>query len=146
MGKPDQDIRLPETIDPDFKFQLEERLNNVIDYVSKDIDSCSYFTSEKRMPSRWHDESILWHTTVNFGALPNTTAKTVAHSIDGTIANIVRIDGVAKNGTTYLPLPYVDTTTGNLIELAIIGDNVSITTAADYSSYTAYVNIIYTKS
>jgi len=76
---------------------------------------------------------------VKFGALPNTTTKTVAHGLTITDNfNFTRIYGAATKPTTkeYLPLPYASTTAANSIELWVDVTNINIKTALDYSAYT----------
>lgn len=87
-----------------------------------------------------------YRKVVNFGALPDTTTKNVAHGItcdDNTI--FTRIYGVATDPTgtySYLPLPYASNTLVNNIDLSVTGTNVSITTGIDRTAYTIVYVII----
>ena len=76
-------------------------------------------------------------TVVDFGALPDTTSKSVAHGITVDSNTVfTKISAVASNpGSSYIPLPYVDTG-GNSVELELDGTNVIITTPSDYTAYT----------
>ena len=95
----------------------------------------------------------VFRTTVNFGALPNTGTKSVAHNID--IAPLVptnftftRIYGAANkpDQSSFIPLPYSSATLDNNIELSVTATDVVITTAADYSAYTtSYIVVEYLK-
>lgn len=91
----------------------------------------------------------IFRTVVNFGTLPNNTTTSVAHNIDITNTyTFTRIYGAASDTTnlTYIPLPYVSTTATNNIELSVDATNVTISTTADYSSYTTcYVVLEYVK-
>lgn len=86
---------------------------------------------------------------INFGALPNTATKTVAHNLTVTGGyTFTRIYGAASNttGQTYLPLPYSSPVLANNIELSVNNVNVVVTTAANYSSYgTTYIILEYLK-
>lgn len=77
-------------------------------------------------------------TVVDFGVLPNTTTKTVAHGIvTSTNTIFTYIGGCASiPGSSWIPIPFSDTGAGANIELQIDGTNVKIITAANYSSYT----------
>lgn len=75
---------------------------------------------------------------IDFGALPNTGTKTVAHGITWNAnTRFTRIYGTATDPSTRaIPLPYVDTTAGSSIELSVDATNVEVVTAADYTGYT----------
>jgi len=77
-------------------------------------------------------------TVVDFGVLPNTTTKTVAHGIvTSTNTIFTYIGGCASiPGSSWIPIPFSDTGAGANIELQIDGTNVKIITAANYSTYT----------
>lgn len=84
---------------------------------------------------------------INFGQLPNTGTKSVAHGIickafsvgppiiPGT--SFTRIYGAASDqtGLTYIPLPYASPTLANNIELNVDSTNVNITTGSNRSNY-----------
>lgn len=81
----------------------------------------------------------VYRLVVNFGALPNTATKTVAHKITCTQkTSFTRIYGCATDpvGLTYIPLPYASATAANNIELFVDSTNVNVITSADYSAYT----------
>ena len=87
---------------------------------------------------------------VNFGALPNTTTKSVPHNLTpNTSWTFTSIYGCASNTTSfdYIPLPYSSNNAGDEIELSVSPTNVVITTAADYSAYNiTYVILEYLKN
>lgn len=82
---------------------------------------------------------------INFGALPNTATKSVAHNIPITPATtFTRIYGTANNttGNSYIPMPY-----GTAVLITVDATNVNITTTADYTAYTiVYVILEYLQS
>jgi hypothetical protein len=110
------------------------------------MNSQLLFPNPSSQPNEYRQ---IFRTVVNFGALPNATSKSVAHNIDITSAyTFTRIYAAASNTTslTYIPLPYVSTTTSNNIELDVNATNVTITTAANYSAYNVcYVICEYVK-
>jgi len=96
----------------------------------------------------------VFNKVVNFGALPNTATKSVAHDITTNVGfSFTRIYGCATkpdaNPANFraIPIPYVDPgVLANGILLNVDGTNVNITTAADYSAYTVtYVILEYIK-
>jgi hypothetical protein len=92
-----------------------------------------------------------YNKTINFGALPNNTTKSVAHGIPiNSGYTFTRIYGTATNTTalTALPLPYVDPSSlANGILLSVNGTNVNVKTAANYSAYNVtYIVLEYIKS
>lgn len=77
-------------------------------------------------------------TVINFGPLPNTAKKSVAHGITCTTSTtFTRIYGTASNttGLTYIPLPFASPTLNKNIQLDVDSTNVNVTTAIDYSAY-----------
>ncbi len=93
-------------------------------------------------------------TVVNFGALPSTGTKSVAHGIafgSPTTYSITRLWAAATKQSTPLmiPIPFVDATgtAANNLQLTCDGTNVNITTGGtDYSLYTiCYVVVEYLK-
>lgn len=75
---------------------------------------------------------------INFGALPNTATKSVAHGITCTSATtFTRIYGCASDttGKNYIPLPYASPTLANNIELKVDGTNVSVITGSNRTNF-----------
>lgn len=108
-------------------------------------EASSFSETETNTGQTWIDGKEIYRTVVDTGTLPNTTTVSTAHGLSPD--EVVRIYGWASNGSVWIPLPYADTTTSNLIEVKADGTNVVIKTAVDYSSYTtSYVILEYTKS
>lgn len=86
-----------------------------------------------------------YRMVVDFGALPNTSTKTVAHNIDFTTEfSVTRIYGAATDpvNLVYIPLPYSSPTLANNIELFINGTNVTVTTGSNRSAFTRCTIVI----
>jgi hypothetical protein len=88
-----------------------------------------------------------FRVVVNFGALPNTALKSVAHGIicNGS-TTITRLYGAASDTTDllYIPIPYASPTLANNIELSMDATNVNITTGSNRSNFNiTYVVIEY---
>ena len=83
---------------------------------------------------------------VDFGTLPNASAKYVAHNIPNFAAlTLTEFGARATNpGVAGLSIPYASPTLNKNIQLDITSTDVVITTAIDYSAYTVtYVVIEY---
>lgn len=79
---------------------------------------------------------------INFGALPNTTTKSVAHGI-ASIFEVTNLEFMMKNATPeWLPLAYSSATNPRVF---VDGTNVNVVTTSDFSTTTGIVNIYYTK-
>lgn len=141
----DQDLRL-----------LLQQIYFALAYQINEKDVGSYETIEQLNGQQYFDPAnaqrkrYVFRIVVNFGALPNTATKSVAHGITvDANTNFTRIYATASDTTalTYIPIPYVDPTTlANGIELDVDATNVNITTAANYSAYNVcYVVLEYVK-
>ncbi len=91
----------------------------------------------------------VYRKTIDFGTLPNTGTKSVAHGINFTSTfTTTRIYGSATDpvGLQYLALPYASPTDANNIELYVDATNVTIITGSNRSAFTRCTVVIeYTK-
>jgi hypothetical protein len=104
-------------------------------------------TGKNFMPITTTEEGFrsVFRIVVDFGALPNTGTKSVAHNIQTVDANfsLVQMWGAATDpvGLTFIPIPYVSTS-GSIVELNGDSTNVNITTNDNKSNFTiSYVVI-----
>jgi hypothetical protein len=119
--------------------------NQLAQRVSKQL-GMNYSTSEVNTNTTWIDGKTIYKKTINFGALPNTTSKNIAHGVTG-ITQVVSITGIAKNGTAYRNLPMVHEggyAAANVF-LGISGANITAACDQNMSAWTAYITIEYTK-
>lgn len=123
--------------------------NNTITSSNIDLSTLggNYSLSEVDTGYTWVDGKHIYKKTVNFGALPNNTAKNVAHGISG-ISYIIKIEGTAVASGAYYPLPlmYRGTDSNYNVQIWANDTNIQMTSNTDRSSYTAYVTLYYTKS
>lgn len=91
-----------------------------------------WFTSNDATTFRYGNRTV-----VNFGALPNSSTKSVAHGIPVTSKmTFTAIKGCAtRPNVRAIPIPYT-TATGNIIEVYVDTTNVTIVTTANYTTYT----------
>jgi hypothetical protein len=92
----------------------------------------------------------VFRLVVNFGALPNTGSKSVAHGLVVTPNfTFTRIYACASDTTDelYIPIPYISADTTKIVELSVNSTNVVITTNYNASAYTiTYVILEYLKN
>ena len=134
-----------------FLVSLIENINLIITAVN-DKDNAIYsefetLSGQKYFPLEKNIERATKRKVIDFGALPNSTTKTVAHGLDSTWGYIfTRIYCVASDttGLTRLPIPYASSTSADIIELYVDSTNINIKTGKDRTSFdTTYVVIEY---
>lgn len=122
-------------------------------YHTEEFVSGQVFFSDPLLDSSTPDRAVQrqgLRKVINFGALPNTSTKSVKHNITlQESVTFTRIYGTSSDTTNklYIPLPYSSSTLINNIELWVEGDYVKITTAADWSACTkTYVVLEFLKN
>ena len=107
----------------------------------------NYSTSETDTKVKWIDGSTIYRKTINFGALPDSTTKSVAHNVSN-MDNIIKIEGMSWDSSgNFTPLPSPSPGSAYSIEVYANRTNVSVYTGTDRSSITnAYITLYYTKS
>lgn len=117
--------------------------------TGKDLQTALEYAATEHVVGKWIDGSDLYEKTVSCGALPNSTGKTVPHSI-ANLKNIVEIRGYAirtVGSTLTYPLPFVNSDNTSRVELTVSATNISITTNVDFSYLDdTYVTLRYTKN
>lgn len=118
-------------------------------WTPQGLPAVHYSTSEQVIGT-WIDGSTLYQKTVELGAMPNATTKTVAHGISN-VETIVSIDGYAKNTNNgvcvKLPHVYNDATFAKSLMIYADATNITLKDTENLSVYTeAYATLQYTKS
>lgn len=130
------------------------KINGVILNGNKtpgELELVSY-SAQERLIGRWIDNSLLYEKTVDFGALPDATAKNVSHGISN--AGVIWLyDGHVTDGSNFYELNYPTSVnnTPNLLnpyewKTSVSKTNVTIETASNKSSLSAVAVLRYTKS
>ena len=110
------------------------------------ISNMDYSTSEQDTGCKWIDGKPIYRKTVNTGTMPNNTRKQVAHGISN-LGFIISMSGAAYGNSTYLPIPYTDTTSANSLGLYASTTDIILFTSTNMSYLTtSYVTLYYTKS
>ena len=107
----------------------------------------NYSETEQDTGIKWIDGKTIYQKTIDFGALPNSTTKNVAHNISN-IDQIVKIEGFANigSGTKFTALSSSSTNASYQAALTADKTNVIIETASNRSTWYGYVTLYYTKS
>jgi hypothetical protein len=106
----------------------------------------SFSTEEQPTGRRWIDNRPTYWKTLEGNGLPNTTTDSIQHGVDD-LDKVVDLYGWAWNGSTSLPLPYVEAGGTFHAQLHTVSDSVVVTTNSNLSSYdTNCVVMEYTKT
>lgn len=91
----------------------------------------------------WIDGKKIYRKVIDIGSLPNSTTKNVSHGIIS-FENITQISGFADDNINFVNLPYT-TSALKTIEIKANSTNIVIITNFDFSTYSGYAIIEYTK-
>lgn len=143
----------------DLLVRLYQNLNNIsLSINARDAgyyDTREFLNSQVFFPNPTLNSATLTSPTyrsvfrkvINFGALPNAGAKSVAHGITCTAAtSFTRIYGCATDpvALAYIPLPYASPVLANNISIDVNATNVTITTGSNRTAFTiCYVILEY---
>lgn len=121
-------------------------------YVEQEFVNGQIFFPDPALDSTTSQAPIfrqVFRKVINFGALPNTGATSVAHGLTITSGfSFTRIYGAASDpSTSFIPIPYAHPTAANNIAIDVDTTNVTITTGSDRTGYTTtYVVLEFIKS
>ena len=127
--------------------------DNAITAAKIDFSTLSgnYSTTEQNTGYTWIDGSPIYKKTVNFGALPNNTTKTVSYNISG-LNRVIKIEGWAYRSSDgkSIPIPFsgiVDGSTGYSIDTSVVSGDIRLVSQKDFSNFTeSYITLYYTKT
>lgn len=106
----------------------------------------NYSTSEVDTKVKWVNGKPIYRKTVDTGTMPNNTRKQVAHGISN-LDFIISMGGAAYGNSTFVPIPYADTTASSSIGLFADSSNIILFSGANFSYLTtSYVTLYYTKT
>ena len=109
-------------------------------------DKAEHYSTEEEVIGTWIDGSTIYRKTVDFGALPNATSKSVAHGISN-LGKCINLTGFAFNSQgTSIVLPYVTTDIRYQVGFDIESTNIIAYTLVDRTNLYAYVTLEYTKA
>ena len=106
----------------------------------------SYYLIEMPTDAFWVNGKPIYKKTVDTGTMPNNTRKQVAHGISN-LDFIISMSGAAYGNSTFVPIPYADTTASSSIGLFADSSNIILFSGANMSYLTtSYVTLYYTKT
>lgn len=113
-------------------YDVTEQVNGQTWFPNPSLNSTSTQTPVRRQ---------VYRKVINFGALPNSTSKAVAHGIDiaayGSNVTFTRMYACGSNpSSAFIAIPDANST------MVADGTNVTITTSANYSAYTTTYAIV----
>ena len=118
--------------------QQENVLNDVKDYVD---NSNSYSTQEVKTGGTWIDGKPIYRKVVDIGTLPDTTSKNVQHNIQN-LDSVVNLKLIANDNVNNIVCNFG----GKELAVYIDAANVFIVSGNNFSGYTGYSVIEYTKT
>ncbi|MGN1315536.1 MAG: hypothetical protein ACI4VW_00530 [Acutalibacteraceae bacterium] len=106
-----------------------------------------YSLEESDTGKTWIDGKKIYRKIIDFGALPNSSEKRVAHGITN-LDTVIELKGIAKNSAGLIfPLPYIGGDFAHRIQFYINGVYVVATPGTDRSEFTkTYITMEYTKA
>ena len=107
----------------------------------------AYSTNEVLTSERWTNGKPIYKKTINFGALPNNTTKTVAHNVSNMETYWVDVTNTfgARTGES-LPVPLESGDTSAGANLYATPTSLIAKTTRDWSMYNCTATIKYTKT
>lgn len=115
------------------------------------VPGTDFSTTEQDTGQKWTDGKAVFQKTIALGTLPDgpvLDTKTVAHGIAAIETMVQQRVSAAQDATPfYVPMPRSAKTTdnGNQIDIFADATNVIISTVNDYSAFTGFITLWYTK-
>lgn len=121
--------------------------NNFIGVYGGDPIIMDYSTTEINTGAKWIDGSAIYKKTINFGALPASGNRTVAHSISN-LAYIVDMKAMAYDtgSSRYKALNLPQGNNTDWVVMEADSTKIYAYVGSDFSDTTAYVTLYYTKT
>lgn len=121
--------------------------NNYIAVYGGDPIIMDYSTNEVNTGAKWIDGSAIYKKTINFGALPSSGSKNMAHSI-ANFSTLVDIKAMLYDTVSlrYKPLNLPQGNNTDWVVVEVNDTNVYAYVGSDFSNTTAYITLYYTKS
>lgn len=102
-------------------------------------------TGQETATNEYIDGKQVYRKRVNFGTLPNNTTKRVAHNLTSVTFTKHFVSCINASGYN-INLPYVDINANVCTVSTITNTEIVIKSITDQTTYTAYVDLYYTKN
>lgn len=140
----DPDTQIPSSSITGAKIKVDTIKSYNLDYST--LQFGNYATIERNTKFTWIDGNIIYKKTVDCGSLPNATSKSVSHGISN-IENIIKFEGWASDGSSWVPLPLVATDYTYSVQVSVSSTQITLATGQNRSNYSSsYITLYYTKS
>lgn len=119
--------------------------SNIV-YNGQILDNVFKYVLDEVVIGKWINGKKLYRKVINFGALPDSSTKAVAHGISN-LESIIDIKGICANDTSFLALPYANPI-HLYLSIAVYANknNVYVEVGSDRSAYkNCYIILEYTK-
>jgi hypothetical protein len=106
------------------------------------------WSATEHWTGKFKDGSKVYSKVIDFGALPNTTTKSVAHGVTGmdmAYEKAASLEGYASDGTTHVPLVFVTAAFG-VQTFTVNATNILGFASVDRSSFDASIRLEYCKT
>ena len=124
--------------------ELIQQTNTRLDTARYEADN-TYSTTETDTGRKWIGGKAIYRKLIATGTLPNTASKAIPTGITG-MDSLIALYGAASSPAARLSLPFVAADSVNWVNILYTSANtLSITTGANFSAYTGYVILEYTK-
>lgn len=101
--------------------------------------------SEQNTGREWVDGNPVFERSYQIPTLPNAVQNTHPHGID--VGMFIDVFGIADNGTTFVPLPWVHVTPASLTSLWADSNNIVIMNESNRTAFNrVFVTLRYTKA
>lgn len=109
--------------------------------------SGNYSTSEVDTGYTWINGVHIYKKTIDFGALPNATTKSVAHNISN-LSAVIKIEGVCSYSGSWATVPLMFNSSSALFntDFYVDGTYLNASSGQNVSDRTAYITLYYTKT
>ena len=122
--------------------------NNCLIAITDDSEDNNYSTDEKLTGKYWIDGKPIYRKVIDFGPLPNTTTKGVAHGISN-LSQIITLYGISYSpmNSSWYTVPAANSVSTYCFALWCDRTNVSVKTGDDRTYQTpTYIILEYTKT
>lgn len=136
------------TQEEQFQYQMQRQHTVVANSVNSTINDCSFYDVERQTSFAWVTNVPIWTITkkIAWDGGSGGTVSTNAIGISGSFT-VINMICCLNNGTSAVLVPNVDVSVAaNEIMIARTGSNIVLTTGGtDYSAWSGYVTVYYTK-
>lgn len=120
--------------------QFNDLIETIITSSSSDYH---VYSANEKVVGRWIDGKPIYEKTINCGSLPNNSRKNFSSLTN--VDLLIYMNGFAYSTGNSRPLPF-SAGGSNDIRLDYVNGDLGIVTYSDWSSYTGYVIVRYTKT